>query len=802
MIAPTFRTAASSGDRMDQTGALVHRSSAVIPKTLCRHSSSMEPARPTRRLKPSTGVSSGWLPNSFGHFPPEPANAAVRWRCAPGSRRSGKRRVLRQLAAVLSPLLLVFVLLGGCQDRSSAEPSAQGPAAQQPVESAVPLHTGDLTRIRDLGILRILVHLGDRRHLARDDHAESPHIRQLERFARQQGLEPRIVAVAEYAQLIPALLQGRGDVIAANLTALPERKQQVNFTRALDTTQEYIVTRRSDPLDGRSDLAGRTISVQRGTSFALTARELQARHPRLRVENTDPALDMEALLDQIAQGSIDLAIADGNYLETISHYRSDVKAAFPVSVERDIAWAVRPGAINLLGELNRFISAEKKRLPTPARSTADLDTMLQRGTLRVAMANTPASYFIWRGQLFGFEYELARHFAEQHGLELHVVTIDDYSRVYDLLREGRVDIVAAFLTPTPWAAGINIAYSRPYHYSSEVLVTRPDSTVATLDELDTRTIAVRKSSSYWQTLQDLISSGTILRVKAAPETLTTDQLIERVGRGEIDLTVADSHIVGLEMRWRRDITASLSLTGLRPHSWAVRENNPGLLRAINQFLLPQDENAPHRRAIERYFATPVPVPTLRAGVGQELATGALSRYDTAIQRYAALYDFDWRLIAAQVACESGFDPAYTSWTGAQGLLQILPQTALALGFDTALEPDIGLHAGVKYMALLRQQIGGPVDSEQGLWFTLAAYNAGMGHLLDARALARRQGMDPNQWFDHVEDAMLLLSHPRYARRARFGVVKGIEPVNYLHCVRQQYREYIETATAERGTTGG
>ncbi len=111
MIASTFRTAASSGDRMDQTGPLVHRSSTVIPKTLCKHSSSMEPARPTRRLKPSTGVSSGWLPNSLGHFPPEPANAAVRWRCAPGSRRGGKRRVLRQLAGVLSPLVLVFVLL-------------------------------------------------------------------------------------------------------------------------------------------------------------------------------------------------------------------------------------------------------------------------------------------------------------------------------------------------------------------------------------------------------------------------------------------------------------------------------------------------------------------------------------------------------------------------------------------------------------------------------------------------------------------------------------------------------------------
>ncbi len=695
-------------------------------------------------------------------------------------------------------LLLWALMIVGCQQSSDQETAAQTPASltpsarlRGPAESS---HTGDLTRIRELGTLRILVHLGDTRHLARNDHAESPNISRLERFAEQQGLEPRVVAVAEFADLIPALREGRGDVIASNMTVLPERKHRVNFTLPLDTTREYIVTRREEPLDARSDLAGRTLSVQPGTSFAITARELQARHPQLRVENANPALDVESLLDRIAEGTIDLGIADGNYLDTLSQYRNDIRGAFPVSVERDIAWAVRISAINLLGELNRFISAEKNRRPTPMQSRADLDKILERGTLRVAMANTPASYFLWRGQLFGFEYELARRFAEHLGLDLHIVAIDDYSGIYDLLRDGRVDIVAAFLSPTPWRAGINIAYSKPYHYSSEVLVTRPDSTVNGLDELNSRTIEVRKSSSYWQTLQDLISSGDILRVKAAPEELTTDQLIDKVGKGEIDLTVADSHIVNLEMRWRHDVTASLSLTGPRAHSWAVREDNPELLRAINQFLLPRNSGDFRQQAIQRYFSTPDPRPAVQASNGQELEPGALSRYDGLIQRYASLYDFDWRLIAAQVACESGFDPSYTSWTGAQGLLQILPQTALDLGFENIQDAEIGLHAGVKYMAWLRRQIAGATDPAQHHWFTLAAYNAGIGHLGDARILARREGKDPNQWFDHVEEAMLMLSQPAFARRARFGMAKGIEPVNYVRCVRQQY---IAAAMASR-----
>lgn len=636
--------------------------------------------------------------------------------------------------------------------------------------------------------------------MPRNDYASNPHLEWLQRFAAQLGLEPRLVAVENFADLIPALLEGRGDVIASNMTTLAERKQRVNFTLPLDTNREYLVTRADDPLSARSDLAGRTIAVQPGTSFAITAAALQARHPQLQLASVDPGLGNEALLDQVARNEIDLSIADGNYLRAASHYRDDVRAAFPVSINRDIAWAVRPNAINLLGELNHFISREEPFRPMVVRSDVDLDKILERGTLRVAMRNTMSSYFLWRGKLYGFEYELARRFADHHKLALQIVTFDDYSQVFDLLREGRVDIVAAFLTPSPWRAAINVTYSRPYHYSSEILVSRPDSIVSDLDQLNTRVIETRKSSSYWQTLQDLIGKGTILRLRAAPEDLDTEQLIDQVGKGNIDLTVADSYILDLELRWRSDVTASLSLTGPRPHSWAVRDNNPKLLHAIDQFFLQIYGGDFHQKASERYFTTPQPVPASPPLKGQELQPGSLSRYHELIRRYASRYQFDWQLIAAQVACESGFDPMHESWSGSRGLLQILPQTALTLGFDNIIDPEHGLHAGVKYMDWLRGQLPQSLDTEQRNWFTLAAYKAGMGHVEDARALARRLGSDPDQWFGHVEQAMLLLSQQSHARRARFGMVKGIEPVSYVKDVRDQYQLYLGTSDSGGANT--
>lgn len=692
-------------------------------------------------------------------------------------------------------IVVLACILAGCNDTrspESAEPTAVSLVATTlpPSSIAAQLHQGDLAKIRTLGQLRILVHLGARRHLPRSDYASNPHLVWLERFAKQQGLELRLVAVDNFADLIPALLEGQGDVIASNMTVLPERKRDVNFTLPVDTTREFVVARATDPISARSDLAGRTVAVQPDTSFAITAAQLQARHPELQIESVDPSLGNEALLDQIAAGSIDLGIADGNYLRSASQYRDDVRAAFPVSISRDIAWAVRPSAIDLLGELNRFISLEKPFRSMVVSSDADLGKIIERGTLRVAMRNNMASYFLWRGQLYGFEYELARRFADHHNLTLQIVTFDDYSQVFNLLREGRVDVVAAFLTPTPWRAAINVAYSRPYHYSSEILVARPDSVVTELDQLNTRIIETRKSSSYWQTLQDLIRKGTILRLRAAPEDLDTEQLIDEVGMGNIDLTVADSHILDLELRWRNDVTASLSLTGPRPHSWATRDNNPELLHAIDQFFLQEYGGDFHQRAIERYFASPRNRALGSSFPGQELQPESLSRYDELIRRYASLYQFDWRLITAQVSWESGFDPLHESFDGAQGLLQILPQTALALGFENILEPDSGLHAGVEYMARLRAQLPDSIDPDQRDWFTLAAYNAGMGHVEDAMVLAKRIGKDPSQWFGHVDQAMLLLSQPSYARRARFGMVKGIEPVTYVKNVRDKYYDYV------------
>ncbi len=148
-------------------------------------------------------------------------------------------------------------------------------------------------------------------------------------------------------------------------------------------------------------------------------------------------------------------------------------------------------------------------------------------------------------------------------------------------------------------------------------------------------------------------------------------------------------------------------------------------------------------------------------------------------------------MTAQMYQESKFNPKAKSHVGAKGLMQLMPRTAKAMGVKNTSDPAHNIKGGIKYMDWLRDRFDSKLPISERLWFTLAAYNAGAGHVHDARRLAKQKGYDPDRWFDHTEEAMLLLAKKEYARKARFGYVNGREPVNYVRDIRQRFEAYVE-----------
>ena len=129
-------------------------------------------------------------------------------------------------------------------------------------------------------------------------------------------------------------------------------------------------------------------------------------------------------------------------------------------------------------------------------------------------------------------------------------------------------------------------------------------------------------------------------------------------------------------------------------------------------------------------------------------------------------------------------------------MQVMPRTAKELGLTDLKDPETGVHAGVKYLQWVRERFEPELDVKDRMWFTLAAYNAGQGHVRDARRLARQKGWNDNRWFGHVEKAMLLLSKKEYSSKARHGYVRGSEPVKYVRDIRSRFFAY-QRLTSEK-----
>lgn len=692
---------------------------------------------------------------------------------------------------ITTAFALSVILLNAC--------SSEAPESEAELPGAQPgyIETGDLEAIKERGEFRILVHQAADDYLPRAGYPLDIEQQMAERFAREQGLKPVLVPVANYGGLIEALLAGQGDVVAANLTVTPSRSEKVDFTIGVDETREVVVGLSEGP-SARSleDLGGHTVGVMRDTSFWELSQSLLAERDEVSIVPLDPSLTSDDVLDGLVAGKYDFALQDSNVMDVVRTYREDVKTHFALGEERPLAWAVRPDSPELIKELNRYLTRERLTRAEVDAHTEDLEGIRERRVLRVITRNNAANYYLYRGELVGFEYELARRFADSLGVRLQMVVADSHESMIPMLREGQGDMIASFMTRTEGRQE-HVAFSRPYHYATETVVGRADEPAMDNPEaLSGRTLHLRRSSSYWETAEALVDERVDLTLEAVPSNVETEEIIARVARGTYDLTIADSHILASELTWRDDVQGLLLLGEPVSHGWAVRQDNPALLEAANTFWNSEYRGLHYNILYKRYFQDDSRIRKHRDGRVDVVGGGQLSPWDDLTRTYAEQYGFDWRLVLSQMYQESEFDPSATSWVGAKGLMQVMPRTGRELGLNPLDDPEVSVHAGVKYMEWLRHRFPERLPVDEQMWFSLAAYNAGVGHVRDARRLAEQQGLDPDRWFGNVEEAMLLLSDPQYHRHARFGFVRGREPVNYVRHIRDRYRAYARLVERE------
>ncbi len=451
-------------------------------------------------------------------------------------------------------------------------------------------------------------------------------------------------------------------------------------------------------------------------------------------------------------------------------------------------------ALLLACEAERSTPDEAGGLPLHVRKVVlrDLEQIKRDGVLRLATRNNETNYFLFKGAQMGFEFDLIHKFAKENDLFVEVVPANSWEKMVELLDAGQVDVIGAGVTPSIEREAL-VDFSIPYRETVQVAVFSKDiESFEHPEDLFNHEIHIRENSPALDAVRQLeIRFGREADLTLLPETLEESEVLQQVASGEIKVTVADRSVAELEAASTEGLRIGPPVGELWGVSFAMRQNAPQLKKALDTFLARILKRKWYAIIQQRYYADRGRLARQRNHNQFTLSSGRLSRWDELFRKYAEQYDFDWRLIAALAWHESSFDPSSKSWVGAKGIMQIMPAAAKDLKMDCFSSNEANIHCGVRFLSRLRSQFP-HVDEEERIKFALAAFNAGAGHVRDARVLCLDYKLNPMVWENHVEQALLHLMSWHYYRQYRSGYCDGRQTVNYVNGILTLYRTYQQT----------
>jgi len=434
--------------------------------------------------------------------------------------------------------------------------------------------------------------------------------------------------------------------------------------------------------------------------------------------------------------------------------------------------------------------------------TGDFDGMVKRRRIRFLVPYSKTYYFVDRAVQRGIAYDITRIYEADLNKRLKTghVRIDvqcipvSRDEMIPALLAGRGDVVMGNLTITPERLK-HVDFTNPFrHDVSEVLITGPGAEpVVTLDDLAGKEIYVRRSSSYYESLEKLnrdfsAAKKALLRIRLAPETLEAEDILEMVSAGLVKMTIAETYIGDLwkQIFPRLTVHPNIAVRTGGNIAWMIRKQSPQLMTELNAFLARVDKSGQRNEILQRYYKS---TKWAKSATSKE----ELAKFERTIalfRKYGEKYDVEYLLLMAQGYQESELDQSKRSAVGAIGVMQVMPSTGrdMRVGDINQIEPNI--HAGVKFLRSMMNEYyaNEPMDRLNKGLFAFASYNAGPGRIRQLRKFAAQRGLDPNVWFNNVE----LMAAEKMGR----------ETVTYVSNIYKYYLAYqlIEEERADRERT--
>ncbi|EKE82143.1 membrane-bound lytic murein transglycosylase MltF [Idiomarina xiamenensis] len=420
---------------------------------------------------------------------------------------------------------------------------------------------------------------------------------------------------------------------------------------------------------------------------------------------------------------------------------------------------------------------------TPQSDETALDAVRERGVLRVGTLLTPTSYYLDHEREDGFEYHLAQRFAERLGVELEMVPRYNVSDLFELLRSGEVDMLAAGLDKTANRSQ-RYRFGPPYQTIDQRLIFKQGSRQRprTLDQVDGEIVVVANSSHH-EFLRSLGDSYPNLKWRATSDH-DASELLDMIMTEQIDYTIADSNTLDLRRRHYPDLSVAFTVRENTPVSWALPGGiDDSLYSTVVEFFGELRSSGRLAYLIDQHFGHVKQFNYVDTSLFIQAVQQDLPNFIDMFRSHAG--SIDWRLLAAIAYQESLWDPRALSPTGVRGMMMLTIPTAEAMGVESRLNAEQSIQGGAKYLERMVRRIPARIPEPDRTWFALAAYNIGFGHLEDARRLTEKQGGNPDRWLD-VKQRLPLLRQKKFYRHTRFGFARGDEPVRYVGNIRRYY----------------
>lgn len=415
-----------------------------------------------------------------------------------------------------------------------------------------------------------------------------------------------------------------------------------------------------------------------------------------------------------------------------------------------------------------------------------LETIRESGELRFVTVESPLTYFKGSdGVAEGPEYELASMFARSLGLKLNLIVVRNKHEVVSHINNNKAHIGSSALALSDYPDN-TLQYGPAYITAKRQLVyhqkNRKPKSIAYLAEDE---IVISEEKSYQVLLKTLSFYHPDLAWRVL-ENKGMTEILRMVNENSVPVAIADSNWVAMYRYLYPEVKVAFDITGELPVAWIYRRKaDHSLDKAVRKFFKQIKKNGSLVMLIDRYYQHVDSFDYVDTRVFIDKIEHRLPKYRKYFMKSAKETELDWLLLAAMAYQESHWNPKAKSPTGVRGLMMLTNDTAKSLGVEDRLDPEQSIMGGARYLIKMINRIPDRIQGDDRMWFALAAYNVGFGHMEDARKLTQSQGGNPDDWVD-VSERLPLLADKKWHRKTIHGHARGHEPVKFVKNVRRYY----------------